>query len=125
MIHRLIAVSAAVAFIAGCASSPRPTEELTRARTLVEQASQAGAQEFAPADLATAREELQRAETDANAGRQDDARRGAERAAVDAQLAAARASSGKAQRAAQEVTASVETLRREAARDTGAAPAAR
>ena len=47
-------VSAAI--VAGCASTPRPTEELTRARTLIDQAAQDGAQQYATDTLQEARD---------------------------------------------------------------------
>jgi hypothetical protein len=101
----------------GCATQgPQPTEEMTRARTLIEQADRSGAQRYAAADLQKAHDELNNADR-ANADKKyDDARRYAESAAVDADVAAARAGAGEAQRAAHEVAQSNETLRQESAR---------
>jgi hypothetical protein len=101
----------------GCATQgPQPTEEMTRARTLIEQADRSGAQRYAAADLQKAHDELSNADR-ANADKKyDDARRYAQSAAVDADVAIARAGSGDAQRAAQEVAQSNETLRQESAR---------
>jgi hypothetical protein len=101
----------------GCATQgPQPTEEMTRARTLIEQADRSGAQRFAAADLQKAHDELSNADR-ANADKKyDDARRYAESAAADADVAAARAAAGEAQRAAREVAQSNETLRQESAR---------
>lgn len=115
-----IAAFVACGAVAGCAGGggERPTEELTRARTLVETAERAGAQRFAAADLEQARDKLQQAESVA----EDDAeqaRKLALEAAVDAELAAARTSSAEAQQAAAEVARSVETLRKEAQRGGG------
>jgi len=88
----------------GCATQgPQPTEEMTRARTLIEQADRQGGQRYAAADLQRAHDELSNADK-ANADRKyDDARRYAEAAAADADVAAARAAAGEAQRAAHEV----------------------
>ena len=101
----------------GCATQgPQPTEEMTRARTLIEQADRSGAQRYAAADLQKAHDELNNADR-ANADKKyDDARRYAESAAVDADVATARAGAGEAQRAAHEVAQSNETLRQESAR---------
>ena len=110
-------VTAAIGLLAaGCASQPRPTEEITRARTLIEQAEKAGAQRYAAADLDQAREKLKQADDAANDGKNDVARARATEAAANAELAGARATSGEAQKAAAEVQNSTDTLRREADR---------
>ena len=95
---------------------------MTRARTLIEQADRAGAQRYAAADLQRAHDELNNADK-ANAEKKyDDARRYAESAAVDADVATARAAAGEAQHAAQEVGRGNETLRQESQRDTQERP---
>src|SRR5882757_10529519 len=85
-------------FAGGCATQgPQPTEEMTRARTLIEQADRAGAQRHAAADLQRAHDELNNADK-ANAERKyDEARRYAESAEADADVAAARAAAEEAQ----------------------------
>src|ERR1700722_16640893 len=109
---------------AGCASQwPIPTEQLTRARTLVEQADKADAQRYAPADLQRAHDELSSADKAVSDHKYDEARRYAENAQVDADLASARASSGEAQHAAREVDRSIDSLKQESERhanDSGA-----
>lgn len=105
---------------AGCATQPPiPSEQITKARTLVEQADKADAQRYAAADLQRAHDELSNAEKAVNDHKYADARRYAEDAQVDADLASARASSGEAQRAAQEVNRSIESLRQESQHQTG------
>jgi hypothetical protein len=96
-----------------CATAPPPMEELTKARTLVDQASKSSGERYAAADLQRARDELAQAEDANRGGRYDAARRYAESAAVDADLANARAAAGEAQQAAREVAQSNATLRRE------------
>lgn len=104
---------------AGCATQgPVPTEQLTMARTLVEQADKANAQRYAPAELQRAHDELSSADKAVADKKYDDARRYAENAQVDADLASARASSGEAQHAAQEVRRSIDSLRQESERHT-------
>jgi len=98
--------------------SDRPIEQITRAQTLIDQAEKAGAQRFAAADLETARNKVRAAEAAADKGKHEAARELATEAALDAELAAARTSSGEARRAAQELEEGVETLRDEAARDS-------
>ena len=113
----LFASLAAAALAAGCAGKPeRPTAEMTRAQTLIEQAEQQGAQQFAGADLEQAREKLRRADDAADDGDTEVARRLAMEATLDAELANVKTNSGKAQKAAAELDQSVESLRREAAR---------
>jgi hypothetical protein len=108
--------------LASCATEgPQPAEELTRARTVVAQADKSDAQRNAPADVQRAHDELSDAEKANNAGRYDEARRYAEAAAVDADVAMARSEAAEAQRGAHEVAQSNETLRQESSRP-GASP---
>jgi hypothetical protein len=112
----------AMACVAGCATQgPQPTEEMTRAKTLIEQADRAGAQRYAAADLQRAHDELSNAERATAEKKYDDARRYAESAASDADVASARASAGESQRAAQEVVQGNETLRQESDRGSRSA----
>jgi hypothetical protein len=114
-------VAAAVGLIcAGCASQP-PVPEITRARTLIEQAEKAGAQQYAAVELDQARNKLRLADAAADQGKTEEARARANEAASDAELAQAKATSSEAQKAAEEIEKSTETLEREAQRDEGAA----
>ena len=99
------------ALTAGCATAPRPTEESTRARTLIEQAEQNGAQRYAAADLQEARDKLQQSDEAANQGNMRAAQWRATEASADARLASARAASGKAEAAAHQVDQDLATLR--------------
>lgn len=113
------AASALCALVGACATQgPQPTQELTRARTVVEQADKAGAQRYAAADLQRAHDELSNAERSNGEKKYDEARRYAESAEADADVATARASAGEAQRAAHEVGQGNETLRQETDRST-------
>ena len=114
-----IAVLFAAALLAGCATqSERPTQEMTRAQTLIDQAEKAGAQRYAAAQLEQARAKLDEAKTADHNGRHDEAQQRAAEAAADAELAMALADSGEAQRSATEVQQSVDTLRSEAQRSS-------
>ncbi len=105
---------------AGCASNAnRPTSEITRARTLIEQAEKAGAQQFAAAELDQARNKLHLANAAVENGKNDEARARANEAAADAELAQARATSGEAKKSADAVEQSTETLQRETDRKQG------
>jgi membrane-bound lytic murein transglycosylase len=105
----------------GCATNAnRPTAEITRARTLIEQAEKAGAQQYAASDLDQARNKLRLANAAVEDGKNDEARARANEAAADAELAQARATSGEAKKAAAEVASGTATLQREADRNDAA-----
>jgi len=110
---------------AGCANEgPRPVEQLTRARTLLEAADRGGnAQRYAAADLQRAHDELANANNADSAGKFNEARAYAESAAADANLAAARGAAGEAQHASSEVAQSNDSLRTEADRAANASAA--
>jgi membrane-bound lytic murein transglycosylase len=111
-------IAAAIGLLSvGCASQPRADAEITRARTLIEQAEKAGAQRYAAVELDHARNKLRLADAAANDGKNQEARARANEAAADAELAMARTSSGEAKKAADEVQQSTETLRRETERN--------
>jgi hypothetical protein len=115
----LLSALVACALQVGCATEgPIPTEQLTRARALVEQADKANAQQYAPADLQRAHDELSSADKAVSDHRYNEARRYAEAAQVDADLASARGSSGEAQHAAQEIRRSIDSLQQEAEHHT-------
>jgi hypothetical protein len=90
--------------------------ELTRAKTLIDQAEKTGAPRFAAAELERARNKVAAAESAASNGEQETARSLATEAALDAEYAAALASAGEAKQAEEEIQKSVESLRDEAAR---------
>jgi Domain of unknown function (DUF4398) len=113
----LTTAAAATVIAAGCATQgPQPTEQMTRARTLIEQAEKAQAQRYAAPDLQRARDELNSAELASNKGSYDAAQAYAESAAVDADVAAARASAAEALRAAHETTQGNRMLQQESER---------
>ena len=103
-------------WVAGCATTPPPTEDMALGRAAVSEAVSAGAQQYAPADLHRAEDALDRAHEALARGYYHDARRLAQEAEADAKLAAAAARSRKAERALDEVETSVEALREEARR---------
>lgn len=104
-------------FVTGCASNAeRPTQQLTEARTLIEHAERDGAPQLAAAEIERARSKLLAAESAAEDGEEEEARRLAEQAIADARYAAARTSAAKTRQSAQAVEESLEALREEAAR---------
>jgi hypothetical protein len=114
MRYKSVFCAAAVLALGACATPRHEVAEVARAHTLVDQAEQAGAQQYASADLEAARNKLQQANdkrTD-----HDDAVRLADEAGADAEVAIARARAGKAQAALAQVNAGNDTLRQEASR---------
>jgi len=104
---------AAVVMIAGCASVPPPTEQIAVSKQAVSNATSAGGNEFAPAEMRAAQDKLDRAIQAMTAEDYKNAKLLAEQAQVDAQLAAAKARSAKAQKAAASVQEGSEVLRKE------------
>ncbi|MHB8744815.1 MAG: DUF4398 domain-containing protein [Sulfuricaulis sp.] len=103
----------AAAVIAGCASVPPPTEQIAVSKAAVANATSAGGNEFAPAEMRTAQDELDRAIQAMTAEDYRHAQVLAEQAQVDAQLAAATARSAKARKAAVTVQDDNHVLRKE------------
>jgi len=90
---------AVAASLTGCASVPPPTEELALSRAAVANAVSAGAREFAAPDLSAAEDKVAKADQMMSAKNYEAALWLAEQAHADADVAAARARSGKAQKA--------------------------
>jgi hypothetical protein len=117
------AAATLVVVAASCSSAPKPTGDLAEAHTLVSQAEQSGAQQFASLNLETARSELRQADQDAASDKPVLAARLAQEASVDAELALARTRSAKAEQALQQVDSGTATLRSESERQSSAPPA--
>jgi hypothetical protein len=100
---------------AGCASEgPKPTDELTKAHTVIAQADKGGAaQRFAAADLQRAHDELSDADRYDAENKYKEAREFAQRAEVDADVAVARGNSAEAQKAAADVAQANSALQQE------------
>ena len=108
-----IGLAAAVMAMAGCASVPAPTEQLAVSKAAVANAVGAGGTGFAPAEMRTAQEKLDRANQAMAAKDYERARWLAEQAQVDAQLAVTKARSAKAQKAAYALQEDNRVLREE------------
>ena len=108
-----IGLAAAVMAMAGCASVPAPTEQVAVSKAAVANAVGAGGTEFAPAEMRTAQEKLDRANQAMAAKDYERARWLAEESQVDAQLAVTKARSAKAQKAAYESQENSRVLREE------------
>jgi len=112
------AFAATVVVLAACASNPAADEKIAVAKASLQRAEGSGAPEFAPVELATARDKLARAEK-ANADRNiQPATAWAEQANADAQLAEASAQQQRSHKAAMEFDASMLALRQESMRSS-------
>jgi len=98
--------------VAGCASQPPPAADLTRAHTLVAQAQASDAPRYDSADLTTAQDKLQQADSDAQS-QPAIASQMAQEASVDAELAMARTQDKKAQESLAQVNDSLTALRQQ------------
>lgn len=101
---------AAVLALAACASTPPPTQQMAVSRAAVERATGPAAAE-APAELATARDKILRANQALAAKDHATARRLAEEAEADAALAEARARETRSEAALNAVRDSLRQLR--------------
>lgn len=85
--------------LAACVNTPPPNAQMTAATVAVRQALDAGAQQFAPVELGTAREKLHRATVAMIARDHHSARLLAEQAEREARVAQARTESARARQA--------------------------
>jgi hypothetical protein len=110
------ALLAAGLALGACASVPRPEAELSAADLALRDAEQADAAHFAPLEMRRARDQYDAARRAEEDERHLEARRLAESAEVEAQLAASKARTARAEAAAAEIAESIESLRSEARR---------
>ena len=112
------AFAATVVALAACASNPVADEKIAVAKASLQRAEGSGAPEFAPVELASARDKLARAEK-ANTDRNlQPATLLAEQANIDAELAEANAQQQRSHKAAMEFDTSMQTLRQESTRSS-------
>jgi hypothetical protein len=112
------AFAVTAAALAACASNPAADEKIAVAKASLQRAEGSGAPEFAPVELATARDKLAGAEK-ANADRKlQPATMLAEQANVDAELAEATAQEQRSHKAAMEFDTSMQALRQESMRSS-------
>jgi hypothetical protein len=102
--------------LSSCAGKPpaATVSQVSQAELAVQQASKSKAPEYASLELHTAREQFAGAQEAMHKKDYTQARRLAERALVNAQLAETKAEAEQARRAAAELRQSIEALRREA-----------
>ena len=103
-----------VVVLAGCAGkAPAPDNQVSLATQSIAQAQSSGAVEFAPVELNSARDKLSRAKLAMGKEENIKARRLAEEAMVDANLAEAKARSAKSQKIVDELKESIRVLQQE------------
>ena len=113
-----LAVAVCGAFLlAGCASTPEPTAEMQAAQQAIADAERAEATQHAAGELSQARTKLASANTAVQDKEMDEAKRLAEQARVDAELASARTAAVKAKAVNEEMKRSTQTLMEEMGRD--------
>jgi hypothetical protein len=102
--------------LSSCAGKPpvATVSQVSQAELAVQQASKSKAPEYASVELYTAQEQLAGAQEALRKKEYTQARRWAERALVNAQLAEIKAESEQTRRTAAELRQSIEALRREA-----------
>jgi Domain of unknown function (DUF4398) len=108
-----LSLTGASLLLAACASTPPPTELMAVSGAAVTSAVSAGAVESAPLEMRSARDKLDRAKVAMTEKHYELARSLAQEAQVDAQLAEAKARSGKAGKAADTVRDDNRALREE------------
>jgi len=113
VMHRIGMAVAAVALMAGCASTSAPTEQMAVSKAAVSNAMSAGGNQFAPLQFKSALEKMDAAEKAMAEKNYELALRLAEQAEVDAKLAAEMARSAKAQKAADALQDDIRVLRQE------------
>ena len=112
-----LAIAAALTMVmGGCASAPPPLEAMAVAEAAVQRASTASTREMAPAELGIAVDKLARARSAVVSGDQERARRLADEATLDAQLAELHAQAARSALAARESQDAARVLREEIAR---------
>lgn len=114
-IRSAVAAFSAALLLGACATTLNtpPVAEMTTARAAITQAEAAGAGQLAPVELLAARGKLVKADVAVRDEQYDQARRLAEQAAADAQLAERKARADRARMAAAELERSNAALQRE------------
>jgi len=114
----LLTAAGAALILTGCASpGTPPVVQMTSARASIAQAESAGALQLAPVELLAARDKLGRAEAAVREERYVEARRLAEQAEADAELAERKSRTARSARAVEELARGNAELKKEIERD--------
>jgi septal ring factor EnvC (AmiA/AmiB activator) len=104
--------------MAGCGPTvPPPTEQLALAQNSVDSATGAGGYQYAPIELKTAQQKLTQAQLDMENKNNASALRLLQEAQVDAQLAAEKSRTAKAEQAVKELQKNLDMLQQEIRRN--------
>jgi hypothetical protein len=103
----------------GCSSTPVPEAEIAGARAALVSAENQGATPYAPVEMDRARDKLRRAEQAMKKKDDNEAKRLADEAQADAELAQALTGKAEADQAVREMEISIEVLREEIMRNQG------
>ena len=117
LISRYTLVFSMLILLAACSSTKPPAEKLTRTEAAISQAEQAGAEEYAPLEVREARKKLEKARELSEDEKYEEARRLAEQAEVDAELAEVKTLSEKAQNTVKQLRESIRLLQEEIQRN--------
>ena len=107
------AIGVAAVVMAGCASVPKPTEQIAVSNAAITSAVRAGGAEHAPVELKTAQDKMSQASQAMDKEEYESARWLAEEAQADATLAEKKAESAKARKAAVAMGEDIRVLREE------------
>jgi len=112
------AIALAALVVAGCSSVPPPKEQMAVSKSAIANAVSAGGPEYAPVEMRSAQDKMDRANRAMNKEEYVSARSLAEEAQADARLAETKAQAGKAQKAASVTQDDTRVLREEMNRKT-------
>ena len=113
-LRTISALGCTAVVFAGCASTPpAPTEQMAVSKSALANAVSAGGGEYAPVELRTAQDKMDRANRAMDKQDYENARWLAEEAESDARLAEKKAQSAKAQKAASVMQDDIRVLREE------------
>jgi len=113
-----LSLTCGVLGVTGCSAARPPEAPVAQAELAVRQAAESKAPTYAPTEFRIAEEKYQGAQRAMSAEEYDLARRLAEQAVVDAQLAQARAEAAAAQKNSEEFRSTIKALQSEANRPT-------
>jgi len=118
-LSRLAMMITLAGMLSACASSniPKPTDTVAKAETNISQAEQVDAGDYAPLEIREAKKKVGEAQELMNDENYADAKRKAEKAMVDAELAEVKSRSAKAQNAVKQLKKSINTLKKEIKRN--------
>ena len=112
----LLAIAVASLALAGCASTPAPTEQMAVSKSAIANAASAGGGEYASIEMRSAQDKMDRANAAIAKEDFESAHWLAEEAQVDARLAEKKAQSAKARKAALVMNEDLRVLREELTR---------